>query len=348
MLKYMPFRKSKDKSSNENESTLKEADEEFLERIASEGAPPPLPTRPTIILDNGTKVKGKDAQVALMDGADKVPLPSSPPEVQEGGDDKKKEQRNYWSYMPTIPRTTADWAPYIPSVRTRHSDKDKETAGADLASAAESMKTGQQPEASEDEEKKERDDLSSVLDQLNMSATTTRTFSLSKESQKLMEDFTQILKDIVNGVPTAYDDLEKLLTTRNKEISHMFKNMPPWLQTLVKSLPAKLGSTMAPELMAAASEKPGADGKARLDPNIKVGTSEASVPTGKKKSKKSQIPTLKSLLATDGAVAGMLRSILNFLKLRFPMFVTGTNILMSVAVFCKCNDLTRKTLSLQR
>ncbi|KAF2097129.1 hypothetical protein NA57DRAFT_57731 [Rhizodiscina lignyota] len=342
VLEYFTFRKSKGKATEDAQAdgakspVMNEEDEQFLEKITSESAAPANPENPTIILDNGSKVKGKDAQVALMAGADQIPLPASPREggAAGDGDGKSKEQRNYWSYMPTIPRTSVDWAPYIPSLPRGRSDKQK--AAADLASAAEVIKAGQEPDLPEDEEKKEQEDLSAVLDQLNISATTKRTFSLSKESQKLMEDFTQILKDVVNGVPTAYDDLEKFITGREKEISHMFKNLPPWLQTLVKSLPAKMSTTLAPELMAAASEKPGADGKARmnLDPNVKVGSSEPSVPfQRKKKAKKSRIPTLKSLIAQDGAVAGMLRSILNFLKLRFPAFISGTNILLSVAVF---------------
>jgi len=75
--------------------------------------------------------------------------------------------------------------------------------------------------------------------------------------------------------------------------------------------------TLVPELLAASSEKPGFD------------AAGASTHT----SKRSRIPSLKSLVASQGAVTTMLRSILNFLKLRFPAFVTGTNVLMSLAVF---------------
>jgi len=81
-----------------------------------------------------------------------------------------------------------------------------------------------------------------------------------------------------------------------------------------------MGATVIPGLMAAASEKPGADGK-----HLNVST-----PT-KSKSKKG-IPSLKSLVQGD-VVVTMLRSILNFLKLRFPALLSGTNILVSLAVF---------------
>jgi hypothetical protein len=164
-----------------------------------------------------------------------------------------------------------------------------------------------------------------VLDQLNLSAVNNRVFSFSKESTKLMEEFTLILKDIVNGVPTAYDDLEKLLTRQESQLTKMFGAMPPFLQTLVKSLPAKFTATLGPEFLAATSEKPGADAKMM---------NAAGSASGSKK-KKSRVPSLKSLVSQQGAVASMLRSILNFLKLRFPAFMTGTNILMSLAVFGK-------------
>jgi hypothetical protein len=163
--------------------------------------------------------------------------------------------------------------------------------------------------------------MTSILDQLNLSAVNNQVFSFSKESQRLMDEFTQILKDLVNGVPTAYDDLEKFLTRSETEVSGMFDKMPPFLQNLVKSLPAKMTSTIAPGLLAASSEKPGAD--------------MAAMSGGTASKAKRTIPSLKKLIAQQGAVTGMLRTILNFLKLRFPTFLTGTNVLLSLAVFCK-------------
>src|SRR4051812_15878126 len=75
---------------------LDEEDEKFLERLASlsgdPNAPPPVTgDGPTVILDNGEKVQGRNAQEALMDGADKVPLPMSPPELPERRTDDAKE-----------------------------------------------------------------------------------------------------------------------------------------------------------------------------------------------------------------------------------------------------------------
>lgn len=316
---------------------LNDEDEKFLEGITSEEAPPPLPERPVVILDNGEKVVGKCAQTALMAGANDIPLPTSPPlegELNEGKIDGSKDagadgakKKDYWSYVPNIRfgKVSEYWA--LGAFLTSNQGKGKEVAAADLQAAADAVKSGAKTTIEEDlaaaEAKKEQEDMASILDQLNLSAVNNRAFSFSKESQKLMEEFTQILKDIVNGVPTAYDDLEKLLTRSEGQLTKLFAAMPPFLQVLVKSLPAKMTAGLAPEILAATSEKPGFDAKMA-----------AAGSAGAKKARSNlKIPSLKSLVGQKGAVATMLRSILNFLKLRFPAVLTGTNVLMSLAVF---------------
>jgi hypothetical protein len=177
----------------------------------------------------------------------------------------------------------------------------------------------------ESEKAKEEQDLTAVLDQLNLGAVNNRAFSFSEKSQQMMAEFTQILKDIVNGVPTAYDDLEGFLKNWDEHLRKLYGDLPPFLQNLVKSLPAKLSSTIAPGLLAAASEKPGFDAKTM---GIKTASGSAT-------KRKRRIPSLKKLISSQATVTGMLRSILNFLKLRFPAVITGTNVLMSLAVFCE-------------
>jgi hypothetical protein len=145
-----------------------------------------------------------------------------------------------------------------------------------------------------------------------------------------MLEFVQVLKDLINGAPTAYNDLESLLTRSDKDLREMYDKMPSFIQKLIKSLPTKMSATVLPGLMAAASEKPGADGK------------HLNVSTPAKKSKMS-IPSLKSLVQSD-AIITMLRSILNFLKLRFPALLGGTNVLVSLAVFRKFDRLRTKYL----
>ncbi|KAF2457956.1 hypothetical protein BDY21DRAFT_371473 [Lineolata rhizophorae] len=305
-------------------------DLKFLRGITDaeeEETPPALPARPS---------RGKDAQMALMDGADQIPLPASPSAEEEEakkldmmveGEGKKeseeaqkkegkkaekvgkKAKNAYWTYLP-------NWMV---------KDKDKKKKG----SAASGENGAEDPASLEQEARDEEKDLSKILDQLNLSAVNNRVFSFSKESQDLLDRFVQVLKDIVNGVPTAYDDLEKLLTRSESQLSRMYGDMPPWVQSLVKMLPAKMLPSIAPELFAEASEKPG-----NTFETTETTTSKPSE-GGKEKKKKSKvkIPSLKRLVTEQGAVAGMLRSIVQFLQMRFPALMTGTNVVLSVAVF---------------
>ncbi|KAH9871816.1 hypothetical protein J1614_006073, partial [Plenodomus biglobosus] len=310
------------------EPVLDAEDQKFLERLAAiadepEGTAPPLPTRPAqpteAVDSSGQKLSGRDAQEALMDGADKVALPMSPPETAADDDVKGKSKgKGVMSYFTKFTKKddkawtkmgTDKKKPVITA-------KDKSQFADDLQAAAEASRN-----ASLTEKQKEDKELTEVLDQLNLSAVNNRVFSFSKESEELLNKFTQVLKDLVNGVPTAYNDLEKLFTDYDNQLKKMYGSLPPFLQNLVKSLPAKLTATLGPEILAASAEKPGFDAKA-------AGNGSKS-----KKSKIPSIPTLKSLVTAQGAVATALRSIVSFLKLRFPALAVGTNVVMSLAVF---------------
>jgi hypothetical protein len=106
VLDYFNLMKAK-KENIAKSPILNDEDEKFLNKITSEDQPPPLPERPMVIFDNGKKVEGKDAQTALMDGADAVPLPTSPPaEVEGSADGSKAEDKkghDYWAYIRNVP-----------------------------------------------------------------------------------------------------------------------------------------------------------------------------------------------------------------------------------------------------
>ena len=80
---------------------------------------------------------------------------------------------------------------------------------------------------------------------------------------------------------------------------------------------------MGPEILAKASEKPGFMGK-----------SAAAASKAAKSGMKVKIPPLKELVTTQGALLGLLRSIMGFLRTRFPA-VLGLNVLWSLALFSK-------------
>ncbi|KAF1351625.1 hypothetical protein EJ07DRAFT_137416 [Lizonia empirigonia] len=321
------------------EPVLDEEDEKFLERLAAiaqepEGTPPPLPGRPAVVIDeNGQQKVGKDAQEALMDGADKIALPKSPPE--------KKPFTSYFA-LPKFGKKTdksekEKIAPKDKKGKAKVTEAERNELADNLLAAAEASKAADQAEVD-----KETQDLTKILEELNLSAVNNRVFSFSKESEELLQKFTLVLKDVVNGAPTAYNDLEKLFTDYDAQLKKMYGGLPPFLQNFVKSLPAKLTAGLGPELLAASAEKPGFDAKQRAA-------------GGGSKSKKSRlpgvpkIPSLKQLVSAQGAVATALRSILNFLKFRFPALATGTNLIMSLAVmillfvFWYCHKRGRET-----
>lgn len=185
-------------------------------------------------------------------------------------------------------------------------------------------------------------DLSHMLSNLKLSSLNNSVMGISHETQHLLESFTLTLKDVVNGAPTAYEDLDKLLNERGEQLDNLFGTMPPFVQTLVKNIPMKMYGAMAPSVAAAMSpeKSEGADLSAaevgtddEAEVTVDVGTASTDVKDKNKKKKRGLVPSVQSLVKEQGTVAAMLRSILNFLQARFPAFITGTNVLMSVAVF---------------
>lgn len=176
------------------------------------------------------------------------------------------------------------------------------------------------------EAEREEDDITRVLNDLNMSAVNNRAFSLSKESNELVKKFTVVLKDLVNGVPTAYDDLVDLLEDSQGTLAKSYEHLPSFLQKLITTLPQKLTSTLAPELLAVATEAQA----------LNMEGASAAAGGGFMAAAKGFLkPTsLKDLVTKPGAVAGMLKAIMNTLKLRFPAFM-GTNVLLSLGLFGK-------------
>jgi len=134
-----------------------------------------------------------------------------------------------------------------------------------------------------------------------------------------------ILKDLVNGVPTAYDDLVHLLDDSQGTLAKSYDHLPSFLQKLITQLPTKLTGSLAPELLAVATE-------AQAFGTASAGASSGGFGAAAKSFLK---PTsLKDLVTKPGAVVGLLKTIMNALKLRWPAFM-GTNVLLSLGLFGK-------------
>ncbi|KAL4794627.1 hypothetical protein BDV19DRAFT_364515 [Aspergillus venezuelensis] len=173
------------------------------------------------------------------------------------------------------------------------------------------------------ETKQENEDMTEILDKLNLAADNNRVFSISDETQELLRKFKLIFKDLINGVPTAYHDLEMLLTNGNRQLQDTYSNLPSFLQKLIEKLPERWTESLAPEMIAVAAERASKSG-VNVD-NIGKAAAAAN-------KMGIQVPSLKELVGKPAAIVGMLRSIMAFLRARFPA-VLGMNVLWSLALF---------------
>lgn len=187
---------------------LNEEDEAFLARIETEGTPPELPARPAPALPTRPQdlpqvgeTEGNNAQIALLDGSQNISLPDVPDtpddvlttaeseDVNKKG--KQKEgKRSKWSFLRRDSRDVKR--------------KNKEAAATDLMSAAEGLKAADaQPNedhtVSDPEAKQEEEEMTSVLEQLNLAAVNNRVFSLSKESQELLRKYVPLFTSFFLG-----------------------------------------------------------------------------------------------------------------------------------------------------
>lgn len=173
------------------------------------------------------------------------------------------------------------------------------------------------------EEEREKKDLSRVLDDLNLSARNNKTFSLSADSQELVSKFTVVLKDLVNGVPTAATDLRHLFEDHDGTLARNYEKLPSSMKKLVTNLPTKLTGTLAPELLAVAAESQGLKHDRSAGGSIKEQAMNLVMPKN-----------MSDLVTKPSAIVGMLKAIMNALKVRWPAFI-GTNVIWSVALFRK-------------
>lgn len=174
-----------------------------------------------------------------------------------------------------------------------------------------------------DEEEREKDDLSRVLDDLNLAARNNKTFSISADSQELVGKFTVVLKDLVNGVPTAATDLKHLLDDHDGTLARNYDKLPGSMKKMVTALPTKLTGSLAPELLAVAAASQGLEHNAAAGTSVKEQALNLLTPKN-----------MSELVTKPSAIVGMLKAIMNALKLRWPAFI-GTNVIWSVALFCE-------------
>lgn len=310
-IKYLKAKAVVATSTKADKPVLSEEDEQFLNRITSQENPPPLEIR--------------DAQIALMDGAQNIPLPETPDEVAtepafppaaSSSKGKTSPAQKTWSWLRRDSR----------DARTER----REATAAGLDDIAAKLRQAELQDTDEEKEaQREEEDMTVVLERLNLAAVNNRVFSISDETQELIQKFNVVFKDLINGVPTAYDDLESLLTNGDRQLQNTFNSLPAFLQKLIERLPETMTKGFAPEMMAAAAERAQKSG---------VNMENAGKAAAAASKMGFKTPSLKELVGKPAAITGMLRSIITYLRTRFPAFM-GMNVLWSLALFGKSSNV---------
>ncbi|KAI1616520.1 hypothetical protein EDD36DRAFT_137522 [Exophiala viscosa] len=313
-INYIKARTHLTTSKKSETPVLSEEDEQFLDRITSQDNPPPLPARPDVV------EAIRDAQIALMDGAQNIPLPETPDVTEQPGAVQVADPSATDSGTPK-PQGTWSWMRRDSREGQRQG---REATAAGLDHIAQNLRKAEQDDSEEDKEaQREEEDMTIVLEKLNLAAVNNRVFSISDETQELLQQFNLVFKDLVNGVPTAYGDLEKLLTNGDRQLQKTFNSLPGFLQQLIERLPETMTKGLAPEIMAAAAERATRSG-------MNMGTAGKAAAAASRFGFKT--PSLKELTGKPTAITATLRSIIGYLRARFPAFM-GANVLWSLAMF---------------
>ena len=219
-MEYFNYKRAKkhiDHAEKSEEPVLTDEDEAFLHRIAEEGTPlelperpeqpPPLPARPQDLPVAG-ETEGNNAQIALFNGAQNIPLPEVPdtPEgtlTAVGSEDLSRG-------IDKVETVKEGKRPFKWSWHRRDSrDSKRKTTATDLMSAAEGLKgPNAQPnedgQVSNSEAEKEEEEMTTVLEQLNLAAVNNRVFSISKESQELLHKYVPSLSRSITTSNLTY------------------------------------------------------------------------------------------------------------------------------------------------
>jgi len=244
------------------------------------------------------------------------PVSSTAPAVEERDGSWKDSLKEKWGYLEALGTVTATRLEEAVGIgkgkgkeKAQENKKEKEkavetaTVGEQSATSTSSIVdttpgtttpttptgTGHSEIIREDRE------LTDILERLNCAASNGIIFSSPSASLKpLIAKFTQIFKDLMEGVPTAYDDLVSLFDSSSNLLEKTYTSLPTFLKQLIASLPDK----MTPEVL-----------------RTLAATSPALANVGRM--------GLKDIVTTPGVLANLLKSIVQVLKLRFPMLLGG-------------------------
>lgn len=267
-------------------------DERFLAQVIDE------PEGTTVIF-HGSQLPQAPAVAPAPDEAPADSPPTTAPPVTAGDGDWKQSLRDKWGYLGALGTVTA--ARLEQAVVGKGKLKEKEDKGkgkekATEASAESATATpGTATPTGTSEIIREDQELTEVLERVNCAAANGTVFSSPKAAIKpLIDRFTQIFKDLVNGVPTAYDDLISLFESSSSLMEKTYSSLPSFIKQIIQSMPQK----MTPEVL-----------------RTLAATSPALASVGSM--------GLKEMVTTPGVLTNLYKAIVQLLKARFPMLLGG-------------------------
>ncbi|PHH52877.1 hypothetical protein CFIMG_002324RA [Ceratocystis fimbriata CBS 114723] len=281
-----------------------------------EASRPPLPPRPSD--------KGDQASIKSVESTNSTKDPGANKEKDtEGGGNKDKEKGKERSAPGRINRLSA-------FLRRDHSKSNSDTstpvAVPETSTEVSPLDTEvSAPAEAQSQVQSEAKELAHVLDELDLSARNNRTFSMSAESAALVHKFSLVLQDLLNGVPTAVDDIKALVEDRDGTLARSYDRLPSPLKKLVASMPAKVTDKLGPEVAVAAAKSQGVALEA-----VEGAAGKTVVKEAAKKIFTSL--SLTELVTNPAIIVDMLKAIMGALKTRWPAFI-GTNAVLSVALF---------------
>lgn len=136
-------------------------------------------------------------------------------------------------------------------------------------------------------------------------------FSFTPDLRRCLEDFTLMLKDIVNGVPIAIKDLESLLDRLGTHIDGLNERLPEPIKKIIAKAPSIMKDSLSP-----------------FKSNAKTGKSGSP----DESASKGPVNILLELVTKNGLIISLLKRIMNILKM-FPPAVMSSEVLMPMAIF---------------
>ncbi|KAF8706037.1 hypothetical protein RHS03_04843, partial [Rhizoctonia solani] len=298
MIPYYAYKKYKQNQALK-EAALDKKDEQFLSEAIERSPPPPEPSTPATTVDSLFEENKSD----WSKEKERKSEPWAQTIKRWGSLGRASSSNSVSKKSDTLP-TPSISQPTTPGEAHKPLTLNDPTAN---------------PATHEPELTKEQKDLAEVLDSLNMQAGQQGIAFTTPDTKALLQQFTQIIKDLVNGVPTAYNDLIEFLESSSTQLSKEWNSLPSSFQKLIRSLPLGIPPDVFAAMTAAAAvPTTGDQSQAETAPKSSAGPG-------------SKFNPMSFFTKTNPKTGTKSRTLPGPGQTRFPL-LAGTNALMSMGI----------------